>query len=55
MEVLATTVRLGDGKEALLRSPRGSDAGAALAYIRALSRQSYENLGNGRRFLFRKS
>jgi RimJ/RimL family protein N-acetyltransferase len=46
MEVLATTVRLRDGKEVLLRSPRADDAGAALAYMRKLSRQSYEKLGN---------
>jgi ribosomal protein S18 acetylase RimI-like enzyme len=46
VEVLATAVRLRDGSEAVLRSPRASDAPAALAYIRKLSRESHENLGN---------
>jgi RimJ/RimL family protein N-acetyltransferase len=46
VEVLATVVRLANGKEALLRSPRAADARAALAFVRDLAQEATENLGN---------
>jgi RimJ/RimL family protein N-acetyltransferase len=46
VEVLATTVRLRDGRDVVVRSPRASDAVPVLTYMRTLARQSYKFLGN---------
>lgn len=46
MEVLATSATLKDGRTVVLRSPRATEAAACLAYIRALTRESFRNLNH---------
>ncbi len=46
MIVHEATVRLQSGASVLLRSPRPDDAGAPLQFVRALSHESWRNLGH---------
>ena len=46
MEVLATRAKLSDGRDVTLRSALPSDAAACLAYMRALSHESFRNLNH---------